>query len=128
MDYSFVRKLVKNISKENANAIYKCFVTKGIELFVTKGEAFSNITLENLDENIDLYVSAADLTYAQMLVKEIGLENYLCNEAETKVETVKSEVELAEEEFYRKHKQNQLFAWGIILLVIGFIIVQFLGM
>lgn len=124
MDYSFTRKLVKNVSEKDANTIYQSLIENGIEIFGKKNETFSNITLENMAEYTELYVSAADLDAARELVHEVGFEQNLCDEEEINANVQMSEVEKAEEEFYRKHKQNQLFAWVIIAGVVIFMILQ----
>jgi hypothetical protein len=93
-------------------------------VFGKKNETFSNITLENMAEYTEFYVSAADLDAARELIQEVGFEQNLCGEEETNANVQLSEVEKAEEEFYRKHKQNQLFVWVIIAGVVIFMILQ----
>jgi hypothetical protein len=125
MDYSFVRRLVKNISETDADKIFQRLYENGIEVFGKKKDVFSNVTLGHVAEYAEFYVSAADLETARILVEGLGLGQYLCSKAEAQMSVEKSEVEKAEEEFYRKHKQNQIFAWAIIFLVIVFMVVQF---
>lgn len=125
MDYSFVRKVVKNIPAVNAQKLYQALTSNGIEVFEKKDDAYHNMTMDMISENSDLYVSAADLEYAREVIKGVGLEEYLCSELEMSGSTVKSEVEKAEEEFYRKHKQNQVFAIVIIAGVIVVMLMQF---
>ncbi|MBQ3560043.1 MAG: hypothetical protein IJA07_11060 [Agathobacter sp.] len=130
MDYSFVRKLVKDISVEDAKKIYSLLSEKGIEIFVKVGDIYENMIMEHISEEIfvnnsDLYVSAADLVFARTLVEELGLGRCLCSETESNTNIEKSEVEKAEEEFYRKHKQNQIFAWVIIAGVVVLMVLQF---
>ena len=123
MDYSFVRKVVKDIPVVKAQKLYQTLASNGIEVFEKKDDAYHNMTMDMISENSDLYVSAADLEYAREVIKGIGLEEYLCSELEMSGGTVKSEVEKAEEEFYRKHKQNQVFA---IVIIAGVIVVMFM--
>ena len=130
MDYSFVRKLVKEISVEEVKRIYSILSEKGIEIFVKVEDIYENMTMDDVSEetllnNNGLYVSAADLVFARTLVEELGLGQCLCSETESNVNMEKSEVEKAEEEFYRKHKQNQIFAWVIIAGVVVFMMLHF---
>lgn len=125
MDYSFVRKVVKNIPVVNAQKLYQTLTSNGIEVFEKKDDAYHNMTLDMISENNDLYVSAADLAAAIEYINELGLQEYLCKDTETKVNVAMSDVEKAEEEFYRKHKQNQLFALVIIAVVVIFMLMQF---
>ena len=127
MDYSFIRKIVHNISDIEAKKIYEICLEKGIEVFVEKNMEYHNLSIENLAEYKELYVSAADYEYTKSLVKDLGLVEYLCSESESSESIEKNAVELAEEEFYRKHKQNQMFAWGVIVLVIIFLVFQFVN-
>lgn len=126
MDYSFVRKLAKNIAVEDRSKVYQCLIANGVEVFLKKENDYFNATDECLQEYDAFYVSAADLVFARTLISEIGHETYLCSDTETNSDIKKSHVELAEEEFYRKHKQNQVLAWGLIAAVIIFMIFQFL--
>ncbi len=125
MDYSFVRKVVKDIPVVKAQKLYQTLASNGIEVFEKNDDAYQNMTMDMISENNDLYVSAADLEYAREVIKGVGLEEYLCSELEMSASTVKSEVEKAEEEFYRKHKQNQVFAIVIIAGVIVVMLMQF---
>lgn len=127
MDYSFIRKIVNDIPSVDAKGIYETCLSNGIEVFVRKDNEYHNMSLEDLSENIDMYVSAADFEYVKTLVTELGMKEFLCTDSESASAVVKSEVELAEEEFYRKHKQNQMFAWAVIILVILFMIFQFMN-
>lgn len=124
MEFDFIRKLANNITNADSQKIYQILTDKGIEVFVKKENGFSNMTLNDSFEKNDLYVSAADLDFAITLVEGLGLGQYLCSEAEANVHVEKSEVEKAEEEFYRKHRQNQIFAWVIIAGVAVFMIFQ----
>ena len=126
MDYSFIRKVVQNIKKEDAEKIFNTCVANGVEVFIEKDNAFQNASLETVTEHVDLYVSAADFEFAKELVEGLNLTVYLCNDLESVENIKKTDIELAEEEFYRKHKQNQMFAWGVILLVILFLAFQFI--
>ena len=128
MDYSFVRKLAKEAPKADADKIYQILTEKGIEVFAKSEEGYKHVAAEDFIDFNDLYVSAADLEYAKMLVAEIGKKDVLCNEMEIDASMEKSEVEKAEEEFYRKHKQNQLFAGIIIIGVIIFMLFQMVKM
>lgn len=125
MDFSFIRKLVKAVSELEVRKIYQMLTVNGIEVFIKMKDGFSNMTLEDVVESGELYVSAADLSYAREVVETLGLGQYLCDETEANENVGKSEVEKAEEEFYRKHKQNQIFAWVIIAGVIVFMMMQF---
>lgn len=127
MDYSFIRRLTKNLEKDICKQIYNCLAEKGIEVFLKKENEYTNWSNDacKYAEEFDLYVSAADLEYARELVTSLGLDNVLCSEIEAAKGAEKSAVELAEEEFYRKHRQNQIFAWVVIAAVIVFMIFQF---
>lgn len=125
MDYGFVRELTVEVSEENRRNIYQVLSEKGIEVFGKKDNAVLNVTHENITEFFKLCVSAADLDMARVLVVELGLENLLCSDEVSMKASGMSEVEKAEEEFYRKHKQNQTFAGIIIAVVIVFLIFNF---
>lgn len=125
MQYDFIRKLSKDVSETDVKNIYKALTENGIEVFMKQDNGYCNMTDENSISKAELYVSAADLNVARELVRAQGLGQYLCSEDEFNENVGKSEVEKAEEEFYRKHKQNQVFALVIIAGVIIFMIMQF---
>lgn len=133
MAYSFVRKLVKDVPQTEASQICRTLMQSGIDVLHKRDEIYEYVSLEELDTKEAavllqvLYVSAADLEYAKSLVKELGMEAFLCSEAEVNASMEMSEVEKAEAEFYRKHKQNQLFAGIIIVGVIVFMLFQVFG-
>lgn len=133
MAYSFVRKLVKDVPQTEASQICRTLMQSGIDVLHKRDEIYEYVSLEELDTKEAavllqvLYVSAADLEYAKSLVKELGMEAFLCSEAEVNAGMEMSEVEKAEAEFYRKHKQNQLFAGIIIVGVIVFMLFQVFG-
>lgn len=124
MDYSFIRKLVKKVSAVNVEKTFQVLTSNGIEVFVKIADEYQNMTVDMISENTDLYVSAADLEQARELMKAVGLGEYLCTEMEENASMAKSEVEKAEEEFYRKHRQNQIFAWVVIAGVVMLMIIQ----
>lgn len=130
MDYSFIRKLTRNVTSTDARQLYLVLQENGVEVFIQKGDNYYNLTEENVtvgnnSELNEWYVSAADVSFARSVVTENGLEHLLCSENEANRQVSKSEIEKAEEEFYRKHKQNQRFAWIIIIGVIIFMGIQF---
>lgn len=125
MDYSFVRKLIKDASSEEILAIYTALQANGLEVYIQSEEAYQALTDASSCENGELYVSAADETYARQLISELGYEGLLCTQAENIVDAQMSEVEKAEEEYYRKHRQNQLLAGLLIAVVVVFMVIQF---
>ncbi len=128
MDYSFVRRLTSNIEVNTCKRIFNYLSENGIEVFIKNGHEYTNWSSDACEyaEECDLYVSAADLEFARGLVTGIGLEKVLCTEKEISKGVEKSPVEKAEEEFYRKHKQNQVFAWAVIAGVIIYMFFHFL--
>ena len=125
MDYQFIRKLVKDVQEKDKEKILSILQNNGIETLALQEQAYVNVVDILQWNGKDLYVSAADLEHARKLIEELEMNSYLCSEKEAHSNGEKTELEKAEEEFYRKHKQNQIFAWCVIGLVILFMIFQF---
>ena len=115
MDYRFVRKLVKNISETDGKEILLALQEKEIEIFVQANDEYLNLTEISNCQAGELYVSAADEAYAKELLRGLGYDKYLCTQEESTACAEMTEVEKAEAEYYKKHKQNQMLA----LLLIG---------
>ena len=127
MDYSFIRKLTKKVSEIEARDIFEKLSKHSIEVFIKEDTSFRNVLDQDDISERELFVSDADLSFSRELLSEIGLLNVLCDDKESNASTIKSEVEKAEEEFYRKHKQNQMMGWIIILAVCAFLLFRFIA-
>lgn len=125
MDYSFVRKLIKDASSAEVLAIYTALQENGLEVYIQSEEAYQAMTDASSCENGELYVSAADEIYARRLISELGYEGLLCKQEESIADAQMSEVEKAEEEYYRKHRQNQLLAGLLIGVVVVYMLIRF---
>ena len=109
MNYQFVRKLVKDVQEIDKEKILAVLQKNGIETMVLQEQDYRNVVDVLQWNSTDLYVSAADLECAKNLINKLEMNSYLCSDAESNIKSEKTEVEKAEEEFYRKHKQNQIF-------------------
>lgn len=104
MDYRFIRQLLHIQTPEAEQAVCDALRNAGMEVFTKMGEecAFQNLPPERKAKDGDIYVSAADLERAQEIVRELGYGDMLA--ANPIPGGIQSEVEKAEEAYYKKRK------------------------
>lgn len=126
MDYRFIRKLILAEETEIEAKISQALQAEGIEVFIREpGETvFYNLPAGMHSTDGCLYVSAADLERARELVTEAGYGDCLTDGEMP--EGIKTELEKAEEAYYKKRKW--LYIECAVVIVAGILWMLYQGL
>lgn len=123
MNFEFIRKLLKNVPEEQVNDAVTALMNANLEVYMkVRGDSYKTMADSDECKDGDIYVSAADLEAAKVIVEGLGLQEFICSAKESVV--VKSELQKAEEEFIRKNKRQQILCLIIMAAVVVYWVVQ----
>lgn len=114
-DFGYLRTIIASDSSEVIRKAYKSLSNEGLEVYVPfKEKSFHLADDKLLNSANQLYVPAADWDFAVEILTSVGLEKYL---TECIIpEGAKSELEIAEEKYYKKRKWTYIET-GVIIVV-----------
>lgn len=115
-DYSYLRTILTSDSIEVLVKAFKSLSNEGLEVYVANSnKGFKLATEKSLKSGDVLMVPAADWNFAEELLECIDLKEYVTN-CEIP-ENAKSEVEIAQEKYFKKRKWTYIETAVIIVVV-----------
>lgn len=108
MEFEFIRRLVKDVPQEQVIPFVEALFEEGMELYQkAEGDSYRIMSSTDECEEGDVYICASDWGRGKEIAIRMELLPYLCTPQEARV--VRSELEIAEEKYFRKQKRQQVF-------------------